>query len=108
MKFLLPAALISFVSRQKANLHFFTGKVMPATSRASCMADLIDGPFIREYVFQGRSVYLFGTGGGKIRTIDVYDEHCNKIGMLGGEAGYNRVRGVDFFSHAVYRRTIGA
>ena len=60
---------------------------------------------IREYVFQGRTVYLFWIGS-EANVVDVYDEHCNKIGVLSSDGSQHRINGVDFFSHAVYRRTV--
>lgn len=65
-------------------------------------ADVDDGANVKEYEFQGETVYVFdpGTCGADMFSA-VIDEDCNTLGNLGGIAGITEINGVSF-SEAVF------
>jgi hypothetical protein len=65
------------------------------------------GASVKEYLFQGKPVYVFEIGPCVSDTwSDVKDAQCNHLGMLGGIAGFTKINGVEFSSNAVYQRTL--
>ena len=66
-----------------------------------------EGASVKEYLFQGKLVYVFEIGPCVSDTwSDVKDAACNDLGMLGGIAGFTKINGVEFYSNAVFKRTI--
>lgn len=62
---------------------------------------------VKAYSFQSREVYVFDPGDcGADMAMDVYDDRCEYLGMLGGIAGLSKINGVEFISNATYLRTI--
>ncbi|SNR82833.1 DUF6970 domain-containing protein [Hymenobacter mucosus] len=65
-----------------------------------------EGASVREYFFQGKTVYLFIPGSCIAdASSEVLDEDCNTVGYLGGLWGNTQVNGLDF-STAEFKRTI--
>lgn len=56
-----------------------------------------EDPFVQEFVFQGKKVFVLrhGTCGADM-TDDVLDEKCNLLGRLGGFAGNMKINGEPF------------
>lgn len=67
---------------------------------------LCSDPSVKEYTFQGKTVYVFSDGTcGADMTSQVIDANCNNLGHLGGFAGNYTINGEDF-SNAKYVKTI--
>jgi hypothetical protein len=67
-----------------------------------------DDPNVKEYTFQGGSVYVFDPGTcGADMTSAVFDSDCTGLGQLGGFAGNTTINGENF-SSAVFVKTIWA
>jgi hypothetical protein len=64
------------------------------------------GASVKEYKFQGETVYTFNMGwcGADLPT-GIINHECKAIGSLGGYTGNTNVNGVDF-STAIHIRTI--
>ena len=64
------------------------------------------GAGVSEYIFQNRYVYVFshGTCGGDLG-VDVLNEECNFLGMLGGFTRNTEINGEEF-SKAEFQRII--
>lgn len=65
-----------------------------------------NGASLKEYVFQGKTVYAFepGTCGADLTT-EVLDAKCQSLGFLGGITGNTRINNEDF-SKAELKRTL--
>lgn len=76
-----------------------------ATFRAN--VDCAHGVSVKEYMFQGRRVYVFfaGTCGADMAT-DVWDADCNYLGFLDGFTGNTKINGIEFRPNAAFIRTI--
>jgi hypothetical protein len=62
---------------------------------------------VKQYSFQGQYVYVFDPGNcGADMGADVYNESCDKLGMLGGIAGNLTINGERFDQKAKYIKTI--
>ncbi|MBX0290621.1 hypothetical protein K3G63_09245 [Hymenobacter sp. HSC-4F20] len=65
-----------------------------------------EGAFVKEYLFQGRTVYVLSSGHCIADGSDeVVDENCNQLGYLGGFVGTTTING-ESFAKAEFRRTI--
>jgi len=62
---------------------------------------------VDEYIFQNQFVFVFD-GGTCVRDGDapVYNQSCEELGALGGITGNTKIQGVEFFSEAVFEKTI--
>ena len=64
------------------------------------------GANVKEYEFQGETVYTFWPGNcGADMTSEVTDSDCNSIGHLGGITGNTKINGEEF-SNAKLKKTI--
>ena len=64
-----------------------------------------DGANVKEYTFQGKTVYVFYPGVcGADMTSEVIDSECNSLGLLGGISGNTKISGEEF-SNAVFVKT---
>jgi hypothetical protein len=65
------------------------------------------GAQVDEYLFQGKTVYVFDPGncGADMQT-NVYDSNCNMIGALGGFIGNIYINNVRFDQNAIFQKTI--
>jgi hypothetical protein len=64
------------------------------------------GASIKQYVFQGQTVFVFGPGHcGADLSAGVVDKNCKYLGDLGGITGNTRINGEEF-SNAKYIRTV--
>jgi hypothetical protein len=64
------------------------------------------GAKIKEYKFQGNTVYVFDPGiCGADQTSEVTNEKCETLGYLGGIAGNTKINGEDFLK-AKFKSTI--
>jgi hypothetical protein len=62
---------------------------------------------VKEYRFQNQTVYVFSDGTQIVDGADyVYDTGCNQLGFLGGLMGNSIINGQNFYSNAIYTRTI--
>jgi len=65
---------------------------------------------VKEYMFQGKLVYAFEPDTKRIAdgSTGIIDADCNTLCSVGGFAGpaNNRCNGANFFTDAVYKRTI--
>ncbi|GGG35986.1 DUF6970 domain-containing protein [Hymenobacter glacieicola] len=65
-----------------------------------------EGAYVKQYLFQGRIVYVFAPGNCIADgSAEVLDEECNRLGSLGGFVGNTRINGQEF-STAEFKRTI--
>ncbi|GAB3226992.1 hypothetical protein GCM10027346_09850 [Hymenobacter seoulensis] len=65
-----------------------------------------EGASVKEYIFQGKSVYVFNPGSCIAdASFEVADEQCNTLGYLGGFSGGSTING-EPFSKAEFKRTI--
>ncbi|WP_139923771.1 hypothetical protein [Hymenobacter sp. DG01] len=65
-----------------------------------------EGAYVKEYFFQGKTVYMFDSGNCIADgSAEVTDADCNTLGYLGGFGGNGKINGEDFRS-AEYKRTI--
>lgn len=64
------------------------------------------GASVKEYTFQGESVFAFDPGTcGADMTTDIYDSECTFQGSLNGITGNTKINGEEF-SKAVFVRTL--
>jgi hypothetical protein len=64
-------------------------------------------PIVNQYTFQEKTVYLIDDGMGYVDSQSkVVDSNCNELGYLGGMMGKTKINGEDFFTAAVYVKTI--
>jgi len=94
--------------------------VLNSCKKSVCVSDCIQskldqfiptvhfgGASVKEYGFQGKSVYVFDNGS---MIVDgaalVYNANCDYLGALGGIGGLTKINGVDFYSNASYKRTL--
>lgn len=62
---------------------------------------------VEEYIFQEKTVFVFSPGTcGDDLAVAVLDSDCNYLGSLGGLAGNKTINGEDFFSNAIFIKTI--
>lgn len=65
-----------------------------------------EGAAVKEYLFQGRTVYVLSAGSCIADGSDeVVDANCNRLGYLGGFGGNTSING-ESFAKAEFRRTI--
>jgi hypothetical protein len=96
---------------------FFSSCKKDGSGLSDCMEERVDnfksntpcpdGASIGEYELQGARVYVFNPGN-CIADVSspVYDSDCNHIGNLGGLMPNFIINGVDFRTHAVFKRTV--
>ena len=66
-----------------------------------------DGASMEEYELQGQLVYVFNPGNCIAdASSPVYDSKCNYLGGIGGFNPNYIINGVDFRTHAVFKRTV--
>ena len=77
-------------------------KAIESFSKGTCEK----GINVKEYTFQGISVYVFDPGNcGNDMTSEVFDKNCKSLGYLGGFTGNVKINGEDF-SHAIFMKTV--
>jgi hypothetical protein len=65
------------------------------------------GAYLNLYDFQGQNVYVFDPGlCGADMAATVYNENCEKLGILGGFTGNTKINGVEFGQVAVKIKTL--
>lgn len=67
---------------------------------------LCSNAFVKEYLFQGKLVYVFSVGNCPDAGEAVYDADCNFLGTLGGFIANSQAFSLDFEANAQYKRTI--
>ncbi|HEX2607550.1 MAG TPA: hypothetical protein VHK91_09235 [Flavisolibacter sp.] len=82
---------------------------------SSCIQTKIDsgnwkgaptGNSVKQYEFKQKIVFVFEANPVADAASAVYDQDCNRLGILGGLAGIREIEGVDFYANARYIRTI--
>jgi len=100
---ILILTVISFTSCQKLDIEKGTPECIENLIKDFDKEQSCDnGVNVKEYTFQGESVYVFDPGScGADMISGVIDSECNSLGFLGGISGNTKINGEEF-SNAIF------
>lgn len=99
--FLLGLTLLISCKKEEEPIPNCIQEAITTFSNNSCE----HGATVKQYTFQGKTVYSFYLGYcGEVPTI-IQDANCNNLGALGGYPGNTKINGEEF-SNAKFVRTL--
>lgn len=100
--YLILSLLISCKKDKETTPECIQSRTIAFSNNGSCE----HGANVKQYTFQGKSVFTFEMGNcGADLAVTVLDANCSTLGYLGGREGVTKINGEEF-SSATYVRTI--
>lgn len=100
--FSIILSITTFLGCIKHDIEKGTPKCVVSKIKDFNKSSICDNPNVKEYTFQGKTVYVFDPGTcGNDFSSEVIDSDCNSLGYLGGFNGNTKINGEEF-SNAIF------